>query len=411
MADSLLYVRRWSLPLRSPLVTARGTIAVRDVFVVRLRGARAGVGEASPLPGAGTESADDCAAALAAASAWTAIPEEPRAWASWLEARLPDAPAARFGLDLALWDAHARRLGLPLAAALRAYLGAEAPPAPPGTTGAGPRANALLGGPTADLGARAAAAVAAGFGWAKLKVAARPREDLARVRAVRAAAPGLRLRLDANGGWADAEAAEAAARPLLAEAGPGVQIEQPVPRRDVAGLAAFVRAVAEPLNAWPGRGPDAQLVARAAAGAPAEAASARTSQDAVVVAADESVRTRADGRACLAAGVGLVLKPMRLGGLLVTLELAALASAAGRSAWLTTTLDGAIATAATAHLAAAADPHGRYAHGLATSSLLQRDVGPPLPVVGGTLPLPDLPGHGVAPFPVSARANDPDGAP
>src|SRR5205814_6313995 len=66
----------------------------------------------------------------------------------------------------------------------------------------------------AALAREASAAAAEGFGTVKLKVAHAPlEEDFARAAVVRdAAGPGVRLRLDANGGWTEASALNALRR-------------------------------------------------------------------------------------------------------------------------------------------------------------------------------------------------------
>ena len=98
------------------------------------------------------------------------------------------------------------------------------------------RVNAVIGnGPPEWVRERAAAAVAAGYGTLKLKVAAASlAEDRRRVQAAREAAPDVRLRLDANGGWDTATAREAIASLAHYEL---EYVEQPVPARDLEGLA------------------------------------------------------------------------------------------------------------------------------------------------------------------------------
>jgi L-alanine-DL-glutamate epimerase-like enolase superfamily enzyme len=96
----------------------------------------------------------------------------------------------------------------------------------------------------------------------------------------------------------------------------------------------------------------------------------------------------------------LVLKPMRLGGLLPCLEIARRAREAGLLSLITTSIDGAVAGAAAAHLAAALDAAAVPAqtHGLATAALLSRDLAEPLPVARGGIDLPGQPGLGVTPY-------------
>jgi L-Ala-D/L-Glu epimerase len=133
--------------------------------------------------------------------------------------------AARNALDCALWDAAAKRAGEPVHAL------AGLPPPRPVTTAY-----------TISLGApdemAAAAARAAGRSLLKIKLGAPG--DPERLAAVRAAAPGPQLIVDANEGWTpenlgDNFAACAAAGVIL--------IEQPLPADNDAALAGITRPV------------------------------------------------------------------------------------------------------------------------------------------------------------------------
>ena len=88
------------------------------------------------------------------------------------------------------------------------------------------------------------------------------------------------------------------------------------------------------------------------------------------------------------------LKPMLLGGLLRALELARRAMQRGLRVIVTTSLDGAIARAGAAHLAAAVLAQGpQPAAGLATGRLLESDLCPdPLAPRDGVVRIPDKPG-------------------
>ena len=212
---------------------------------------------------------------------------------------------------------------------------------------------------------QAAAAVAAGYGTLKLKVAAVPLEDdRRRVEAAREAAPDARLRLDANGGW-DAATAAAALRGLARY---DIEyVEQPLPAADLAGLARL----------------RAEGICR--------------------IAADESVADQADAQRVLDAGAAdlLVLKPMRLGGIRAALDLARNAAWADVGCVVTTTFDSSLGLAAALHLAAAVDAlaaWGGFAHGLGTAEHLAADlVARPLVPDAGVLRVPSTPGLGVEP--------------
>jgi L-alanine-DL-glutamate epimerase-like enolase superfamily enzyme len=162
-------------PLRVPLAAAHGTTAVRRLVQITLTDddGLIGRGEAAPLEsydGVGVEQV------LRALEAWT--PGGP----------LPELPQAAAAIDLALWDLRGRRAGQPV----WRLLGAERPPVVP--------VNATIGAePPATAAAQASKARAAGFTCVKVKVGTP--EDVARVSAIREAAPDTEIRLDANGAW------------------------------------------------------------------------------------------------------------------------------------------------------------------------------------------------------------------
>jgi o-succinylbenzoate---CoA ligase len=179
-------VARWELDGRG---AARG-LRERSALIVELataRGAR-GHGEAAPLPGLSADTLDDAGRAVAALAA--RVPCDAGdgldAFAALAAEIAPAAPAARFAIEAALLDALAAERGTTLAALLEAGVGA------PGAPGLPPSA-------VVDHPGEARGAVAAGARALKLKVG--PGGDLDRVRAIAAAAPGVRLRLDANRAW------------------------------------------------------------------------------------------------------------------------------------------------------------------------------------------------------------------
>src|SRR5699024_7769839 len=142
---------------------------------------------------------------------------------------------AKAAADVALHDAWARQLGLPLVTAL-----------------GGDLATPLHGDMTVsltdpeDMADRAAEAAGRGHDILKVKLGSDWRADLERLRAVVDAAPGAALRLDANQGWD----VKSAIRIITAieEAGPPVQrVEQPVDRHDRACLGEVTRAVGTPI--------------------------------------------------------------------------------------------------------------------------------------------------------------------
>ncbi|MBZ4398028.1 mandelate racemase/muconate lactonizing enzyme family protein [Myxococcus sp. MISCRS1] len=368
------------LELLQPLKTARGTYSAREGFLVRLEDeeGRVGLGEAMPLPEFGTESLPVCGEVLAAwlsslegqflgdtvrAVEDTLSPFPPtvaRGEGVRVRARHPappgPVPAAEHALELALLDLLARRQGVPLCW----LLAEEARPEV--------LVNALLGGETAEaLVDEARVAVAEGYGTLKLKVGGRAlEEDEQRVKAVReAVGPDVKLRLDANGGWSELEAKRALDKLGWYQL---ELVEQPTPADDLAALWRVQR-----------RAP-------------------------CMVAADESLGSPETLRALLGSdpllgggpAVGaVVLKPMVLGGLLPGLVVAMRAARLGMQAYVTSSLDGVVARAGAAHLAAAL-PSGALASGLAVGKLFKsepavHDYRP----LHGRIRLPETPGLGL----------------
>jgi L-alanine-DL-glutamate epimerase-like enolase superfamily enzyme len=207
----------------------------------------------------------------------------------------------------------------------------------------------------------AAVAVRDGFRTVKLK-AGQP-DDVARVKAVReAVGPDVLVRIDANGAWTSAEALE-----RLRE------------------LAPFRLELCEQ--------PTADL--RGLEGSP------------IPIAADEL--TVSDFEGALERAQIVVLKPMILGGIDTAYALGRRALAAGRRVLVTSSIDGAIARAACAHLAAAlaARTAGRPeetqpaaspqpAAGIATGRLFLDDVCDDLLAPArGVVRIPSTPGLGL----------------
>lgn len=322
----------YRLPLRRPWVAAAATLTERRGALLKLVDADdfIGWGDCAPLPSGGNADA-----VLAALDAWACRP------ASADFSDLP--PEARWAIETAQADLAAQRAGLPL----WRYLG--------GTTGE-VEANAALGPLDDGCAERLATGLSQGYRIGKIKVGLAPvGEEIVRLKALPTT---LRLRLDANRAWSDADAARFldAIRDL-----PIDSVEEPLAVPTPEKLAAlqtglpYALAVDESL---PQLGIEALIAARA-------------------------VRR-------------LVLKPARLGGIAATLAVARAAQAAGSEIVLTSVVDSAVGVTAAAHLAAAVAP--QLAHGLGTSAWLATDVAAPPPVVAGFMRLPDRPGLGIHPF-------------
>lgn len=339
-------VQEIRLELKAPLVTGRGAIEQRRGFRVEIReGTRVGLGEATPPEEFGRDSVSSAEQALQGGLAplsIAAVPQsipEIRALMTGL-APLESSPSARHAVELALLDLVAATRGVPL----RVLLSPEARPRL--------RVNALIVNPD-----DAATAAERGFDTLKLKVGGRPiAEDVERVKAIRARiGRGVRLRIDPNGAWSEPEAI-----------------------RVLQALARFDLELCE----QPVLDPDALLRVR--------------SETRIPIAADESLALPSWQPALAAGNVDvLVLKPMVLGGLLPALDLAREAHHSETGAYVTSSIDGEIARAGAAHLAAAI-PQTAWAHGLATGDLL-RDPGTAawLTPTRGELVLPDAPGLGL----------------
>lgn len=311
-----------------------------------------GWGDCAPLPSSGEAAHKRAFEALAAAArdlAGASVDD----WQERLAAIEP--PESRWALETALMDLAARRRNTPLAR----LLGASGELAV--------TVNAALGPLDAACAARAAEALARGYRIAKLKLGIDGVDtELGRLRALVAETGGqLRLRLDANRAWAEADAwrflTAAADLPIDGVEEP---LAEPTPQRLAHLQAALPFAVAVD-ESLPALGIDAIL----------DAAAVRR----------------------------LVIKPARAGGIAATLALAGKAKQAGVEVVLTSVVDSAVGVAAAAHLAAALPAgNGELAHGLATGEWLAADVAQPLPVVGGRMALSAAPGLGLDPRPGAA---------
>ena len=356
--------------LRWPIAgtgAARGRSERAAVFLeVRTERGAIGLGEAAPLPGmsldtleqaeraiaafaalapfelavlapsprtshdalAGLAELDRDRAAIGAGHAHVAAVSAPTASLA-PEARLPFAivdpsvahalaiapPAARFAIETALCDAIARERGVSLAALLHAS--ASTTPSSPSTIprnrpaiAYGGAARAVPLSAVVDDPEAARRAHAAGIRSFKIKLFAD--DPLERAFAIAAAAPGARLRIDANRSW---------------------------PRDEVAGRLAALAGLPIDYVEEPCR--DAHLLLATAL--PCK------------LALDESLAelTPAELAAALSSPqlAAVILKPTALGGIAASLELAALARRSGIAAVASHALESPIGTAACAEIA------------------------------------------------------------
>lgn len=266
-----LEVVRRSLPLRRPFEAAWGALTVRDVVLVQAVAADGteGWGECSALPSAGysSESSDGAEAVLRAHLGAGRI------------GPVPGHPMASAAVEVALLQLRLRAAGTTLAA----WAGAVRDRVPCG---------AVVGQVEGALDA-VAEAVAAGYRRVKLKAGAGIGLD--HVAAVRSTWPDLALSVDANGSWSlDDVPVDALDRLGL------VEVEQPLPAGDLAGLAEVARRLDAP------------------------------------VCLDESIGSADDLRAALAAGAAehVCLKPGRVGGVAESLRIHDLCVAEGVPLWV-----------------------------------------------------------------------------
>jgi L-Ala-D/L-Glu epimerase len=325
--------------LRAPVVSARGSVATRELLVIRLETGDGfvGVGEAAPLESYDGVSIADARAALEdCREILTHADEQDRESVLAACAHVAVLPQAIAAIDMALWDLEGRRAGLPV----WELLGARAADAVPvnATVAAADRAGAA---------ARAADAAAAGFTALKLKVGLG--DDAGRVAAVRAAAgPDMAIRLDANGAWSVTEAIAA----LRAMAPAGIELcEEPV-----AGL-------------------DANADVAAATDVP--------------LALDESsaLPGALDNRWC----DSVCLKISRAGGISGLLQAARRAREVGYRVYLASTFDGPLGIAAALHAAAVVGPDRPC--GLATLGIFAGREDP-MPARDGLIAVPGGAGLG-----------------
>ncbi len=213
--------------MKSPFTTAKRRTSIADniLVTVRLDSGVMGYGEASPAEYVTGETAESVLAAVPQL-AGDLQGQEIRAWRRWADSLTDAGPTCRSALEMALLDALSRSLRLPLD---QWFGGAQTSVVSDLT---------LTIGPAEEVAATAAEAFAAGFRSLKIKVGGPSRdEDLERVRAIAAATPGVRLRLDANQAFTADGALD-----FLAECArhglPIELIEQPVPADDWEALAA-----------------------------------------------------------------------------------------------------------------------------------------------------------------------------
>lgn len=333
--------RTYPLELREPLRISRATMARRDAVQVSLcHDGVTGRGEVVTSAYLGLDLGGIDAQLTRIRARAHRDPQRLLADLPSLADELAVAPGVRAAVDTAVHDLLGRRADVPVHRLL-------------GLPGGRPVGTAYTVGlvPPDDAAAAARRLVAAGF--RVLKVKAGSADDLARVAAVRAAAPAARLLLDPNGGWT----AEQTVRLLDAMARYGPEaVEQPIPPGTPDQLA------------W---------------------ISARTP---VPIVADEDARTVADVERLAGAVAGVNVKLAKCGGIRPALEIAAAAGRHGMDVMLGCLVASSLGIAPALHLADLARWTDLDGH-----LLLAHDPWTGIGGHDGSLRLSGEPGLGVAP--------------
>jgi o-succinylbenzoate synthase len=337
----------YRLPLAIPYRWAKGVQHERAGVLVRIdRDGAIGWGEVAPPPHETVDEADLIAQVHAAAEGLDPAGED---FLTALDGREMYA-RVRCALATAWLSARAAGDGQSLAQYLAA---GEAPARRVGVN------SLVTDAEPDDAAATARALVDEGYRTLKIKCTSERAENLARVAAIRAAAPSAALRLDPNEGLAAAWAADH----LNELAQFDIEYaEQPIAQHDPSSLRAL----------------------REASRVPIAADEAAKDFDAVSALIDaEAVDT-------------LILKPQRLGGPDKLLAIARMAAERGIASTVTNSLESAVGLATALHIAACL-PQPAPDCGLGTARYFARDVADPPPVEAGRMTVPEAPGLGVVP--------------
>lgn len=304
------------LPLTEPFAIAGGAPSTAHNVLVRvtLSDGTVGLGEAAPFAAVSGETQASTLMALGDARPLLLGQDVRclRQLSALLAEACPDEPAARAGCELALLDAFLRQHRLPM----WSFFGGQGQSLRTDLT--------ITAGDTAHAVAATHAALRRGFATLKIKVGAGSvAADAERVlsihrvvQAQRHATEGVQLVLDANGGYSASQALELLSN--LSANGVSVALfEQPVPRADRLGLLEVARLSSVP------------------------------------ICADESARSAADVLWLVQSRVvrAVNLKLMK-SGLFETLAMYEIARSAGLQIMIGGMVEGPLAMAAAAHLAA-----------------------------------------------------------
>lgn len=345
----MIEIKPYSLRLQTPYRWSKGIQHHRHGLILRARlGASIGWGEAALPPHVAYDPAAyarECASLIAGL--------EPDADDFLDELSLRECPPRlRCGLSTAVLSARAAARGESLAR----HLVGPGPSLPSHVP-----VNDLIGDADPEVCARRAdAAAAAGQDTVKVKCTPERELDLRRVRAIRQAQPGLKIRLDPNESWPVAWAADQ----LEAMAPLGIEYcEEPLPR-------------GTPLSTY------GELRRRTR----------------VPIALDDSIRSERDVElaALRQAADVLILKAQRLGGPDRLLEVVRAATAAGLRCTVTSSLETSVGLYLGIHCTALT-PEPIAPAGIGTARYFAENVCEPPPIVDGYMAVPDGPGLGFDP--------------
>jgi len=293
MSDRLSW-QKITLQLRNPFRLSYGTSETREAFWIRLRD-DAGWGEGTIPPYYGVDLDEMISVWQSAANNPKPFPNDPQEIPTWIG----DGPApARCGLDIALHDRIARNLNLPLYKLLSV-------PFPK------PKPSSFTIALDAPLEMARMADQVKSYPIIKVKLGG-DSQDLERLAAIREVRPGVKLWVDANGGWTLDEALQYL--PELESLGIEM-LEQPLDKEDIAGMGIL------------------------------------QSKTKILVVADESLQSFENLKEIALAGIqGVNIKLMKVGGLSPALKMIRQAKSLDLKVMLGCMIETAIGTTAMAHL-------------------------------------------------------------
>ncbi len=336
MIDSL-FILPYHLPLKRPWITNYGTTNNRDGFLVEIseQDGSTGIGDAAPLPNMGGESLEQCRTTL------ELLKEEASNISvdDMLDRLSPlreISPAACCGVESALITILAKRCNLT-----------------PGRW-ISPNASNKIRVNYSAGSLNSATAPVDGESVIKIKVGLSPvNEEIEQLHKLSATLPeDITVRLDANQAWSMREASQFISA--------------------TKSLSIKIESLEEPLT-----NPTLEAIHRLQKEAP------------FPLALDESVSNFGIKRLLDDEKLQrVVLKPTLMGGPYTTFKIASQFKQRGVDVIITSALESSVGIISAAHCAGAIDPEQKYAHGLATASLLAEDLMLALPIKNGILTLP-----------------------